>query len=56
MATTKDPLYPPTFFKGTHWRNHPTYSLCDWQIEVANDDTRLGYAEWCLHKWESDNL
>lgn len=29
------------------------YPTADWQYEVANGDTRLGYAEWVEHKVES---
>lgn len=32
------------------WDEHPLYPLEDWKAEVANDDTRLGYLEWCAHK------
>ena len=31
------------------------YPKVDWQYEVANDDTVLGYAEWVEHKVESDS-
>jgi hypothetical protein len=37
-----------------HWENHPNYPLDDWKAEVANDDTRLGYHEWVMHKIEAD--
>ncbi len=30
----------------SHWDVHPNYPVEDWQYEVANDDTRLGYWEW----------
>jgi hypothetical protein len=30
-----------------------TYPLEDWQYDVANGDTRLGYVEWVEHKTES---
>jgi hypothetical protein len=33
----------------------PEYPLSDWQYEVSNGDTQLGYAEWCLHKAEADS-
>jgi hypothetical protein len=52
---SNDPLYPPTFFGGNHWQEHPLYPLHDWQYEVANDTTRLGYANWCRHRWYADN-
>ena len=30
----------------SHWEEHPDRPVKDWQYEVANDDTRQGYAEW----------
>lgn len=30
------------------------YLVQDWQYEVANGDTRLGYNEWVEHKREAD--
>lgn len=35
---------------------HPDYPVCDWQYEVANEDTILGYHDWTLHKIESEDL
>jgi len=29
------------------------YPMEDWQYEVANGDTKLGYAEWVAHNIES---
>lgn len=29
-----------------HWGTHAKYTLEDWKLEVANDDTRLGYWDW----------
>lgn len=29
-----------------HWNEHPEYPVSDWQYEVDNGDTRLGYWEW----------
>lgn len=29
-----------------HWAEHVDYPLQDWQQEVANEDTRLGYWAW----------
>jgi len=28
------------------WAENPDYPLADWQAEVANGDTRLGYWDW----------
>jgi len=30
------------------------YPRADWQYEVRNGDTNLGYQEWVEHKIESD--
>ncbi len=29
-----------------YWIEHPKYPASNWQYEVANGDTRLGYWEW----------
>jgi hypothetical protein len=29
------------------------YPLADWKYDVANGDTKLGYADWVLHNIES---
>lgn len=36
-----------------HWVSDPNYPVEDWRIEVANDDTRLGYGEWLQHQREA---
>jgi hypothetical protein len=44
---------------GGHWGKHDAHPVQDWQHEVANDDTRLGYWEWVannLDAAESDAL
>ncbi|MGX1201105.1 hypothetical protein [Marinobacter sp. MBR-105] len=28
------------------WGSDPQFPVADWQQEVANDDTRLGYWDW----------
>lgn len=35
-------------------QEHPKYPLSDWQYEVQNGDTRLGYDEWVEHCLERD--
>jgi len=30
------------------------YPVSDWQYEVSNGDTRLGYEEWLSHKLDSE--
>ena len=37
---------------GGNWEQHPDYPVEDWQYEVGNDDTRLGYWEWVSHRIE----
>ena len=37
---------------GNQWGECPEYSLNDWQSEVENDDTRLGYWEMVEHHFE----
>lgn len=34
--------------------DHPTFTLLDWQQEVAEGNTRLGYAEWVAHQLEAE--
>jgi len=33
---------------------HPDYPFEDWQYEVSNGDTRLGYWLWVVHSIECD--
>jgi hypothetical protein len=35
----------------SQWDDHPDYPVKDWQYEVANGDTRLGYWDW-IHEAE----
>ncbi|WP_301851144.1 hypothetical protein [Rhodococcus pyridinivorans] len=32
------------------WGSHPEHSPEDWQFEVANGDTRVGYWEWVAER------
>lgn len=32
------------------WTSDNEFPWVDWQSEVANDDTRLGYAEWVVNQ------
>lgn len=36
---------------GGYWSEggHPDYPVEDWQFEVTNGDTRMGYWEWVAH-------
>jgi hypothetical protein len=36
--------------KFTYWGEHPNYPIADWQYEVANGDTRMGYWAWVWRK------
>jgi hypothetical protein len=31
------------------------FPYTDWQYDVANGDTKLGYDDWVLHNLESNN-
>jgi hypothetical protein len=33
-----------------HWGEYPRYPLHEWQYEVSEDYTRLGYWDWCVNK------
>lgn len=35
--------------------DHTDYPRSDWQYEVSNGDTKLGYAEWLEHKLEAED-
>ena len=35
-----------------HWDSHPDFPVEDWQYEVANNDTRLGYLDWLQSQLE----
>ena len=38
-----------------YWKDEdPDFPLSDWQMEVANGDTRSGYWEWAQAKHQSD--
>lgn len=36
--------------QGTNWGQHPDYPMKEWQAEVCELDTRLGYWEWVTHR------
>ncbi len=36
------------------WGSDEKYPVADWQFEVANDDTRLGYWDWVEHQREAE--
>jgi predicted ATPase len=36
----------------SHWDNDPLHPVSDWQYEVANGGTRLGYREWVQQQTE----
>lgn len=36
------------------WSDHPHYDFEDWQYEVANNDTRIGYWEWAYNQYIDD--
>jgi hypothetical protein len=41
---------------GGFWGAHPEYPVADWQYEVGNDETRLGYWEWVQNEIEMKKL
>ena len=41
---------PPTYSWG---EEHPEFPVEDWQLEVANLDTLLGYSDWVAHQVEA---
>jgi hypothetical protein len=45
-SVTIDPMH------SSHWHEDETWSVEDWQYEIANDDTRLGYADWV--RWQKE--
>lgn len=38
---------------GGIWGEHPLHKVADWQLEVANGDTRAGYWDWVISELES---
>ena len=36
------------------WKENKEYPVEDWQHEVSENDTRLGYKDWVNHKKESN--
>jgi hypothetical protein len=38
-----------------HWDDDKFYPPVDWQYEVANGDTRLGYAQWVRDQYASED-
>lgn len=36
-----------------HWGEHPDHPVADWQHQVANSDTRLGYWQWVENRIEN---
>ncbi len=39
---------------GGYWGTHPKYPLHEWQYEVSEDYTRLGYWDWVISKLYED--
>jgi hypothetical protein len=38
----------------SYWHEDPAYPVEDWKYQVANDDTRSGYADWVEHEREME--
>lgn len=45
-------IHPGSLFPIGHWEEDPDYPSSDWREEVANNDTRLGYADWVKQQKE----
>jgi hypothetical protein len=43
---SKDPFGPDAALPDNYWAEDPDWPVQDWQAEVSNDDTRLGYWPW----------
>ena len=39
----------------SHWDDHPKYAPSDWEMEVANNATRLSYIDWVNNELRLDN-
>lgn len=49
----EDPIYTEAFSlidERGMWGEHPDYPVQDWQSQVADDDTRLGYWQWVANE------
>lgn len=40
----------------SHWDDHEDYPVSDWQYQVANGVTRLGYHAWVASEREMNEL
>ncbi|SHX04885.1 Uncharacterised protein [Mycobacteroides abscessus subsp. abscessus] len=36
----------------SYWGSDETFPVTDWQEDVSNDDTRLGYWDWVAEKMQ----
>lgn len=41
---------------GEGWGRHPHFVVSDWQYEVDNNDTRLGYWDWVCNQLEIEQM
>lgn len=44
----------PRLSASDYWDSDDEHPVSDWQYEVANGDTRLGYHAWLTTKREED--
>lgn len=44
----------PELSEFTYWNEHADYPVEDWQHEVADGNTRLGYWDWVLVKFDQE--
>lgn len=53
MAPKYNPISDLAARFGGVWGEHPRHPVADWQIEVANGDTRNGYWQWVMAEIET---
>lgn len=44
----------PEWFEAKYGQEHPEWPKADWQSDVGNGDTKLGYWDWVAHNVESE--
>lgn len=52
--TLRDGTILPEPTASDPWKEDPTYLFSDWQHEVSQNDTRLGYHDWVMHQKEAN--
>lgn len=44
-----------SFFSSTGWLEDPEYPHAQWQVEVASDETLMGYMRWVMARHDEDS-